>query len=123
MNEKVYHTLEYDKIIQKLEQHAGSPLGRDFCRKLLPETDLAVIQKEQRETSDALTHILTQGSISFQGVLDIRESLKRLEIGSILGTGELLAVSRLLNAAGTVKAYFRKSLNEQEETGDSLNEY
>ena len=46
MNEKVYHTLEYDKIIQKLEQHAGSPLGRDVCRKLLPETDLAVIQKE-----------------------------------------------------------------------------
>lgn len=123
MNEKVFHTLEYDKIIQKLEQHAGSPLGKSFCKKLLPETEITVIQTEQRETSAALTHILTQGSISFQGVLDIRESLKRLEIGSILGTGELLAISKLLNAAGSVKAYFRKSLNEQDETGDSLNEY
>lgn len=123
MIEKTLHTLEYDKIIQKLEQYAGSPLGKNFCRKLLPETDFKIIQKEQRETSDALTHILTQGSISFQGVTDIRESLKRLEIGSILGAGELLAVSRLLNSAGSIKAYFRKSLNEQEETGDSLNEY
>ncbi len=123
MNEKVFHTLEYDKIIQKLEQHAGSPLGKSFCKKLLPETEITVIQTEQRETSAALTHILTQGSISFQGVLDIRESLRRLEIGSILGTGELLAISKLLNAAGSVKAYFRKSLNEQDETGDSLNEY
>lgn len=123
MNQKVLHTLEYDKIIQKLEQHAGSALGKSYCKKLLPDTDRDAIQKEQHETSDALTHILTQGSISFQGVADIRESLKRLEIGSILGTGELLAISKLLNNAGSVKAYFRKSLNDQEETGDSLNEY
>lgn len=123
MIEKTLHTLEYDKIIQKLEQYAGSPLGKSFCKELLPETDFKIIQKEQRETSDSLTHILTQGSISFQGVTDIRESLKRLEIGAILGTGELLAISKLLNNAGSVKAYFRKSLNEQEETGDSLNEY
>ena len=123
MTPKTLHTLEYDKIIQKLEQYADSPLGKSFCKKLLPETDFKIIRKEQRETSDALTHILTQGSISFQGATDIRESLKRLEIGAILGTGELLAVSKLLNNAGSVKAYFRKSLNEQEETGDSLNEY
>lgn len=123
MNEKVLHTLEYDKIIEKLEQHAGSAAGKNYCRKLLPETEKNIILKEQRETSDALTHILTQGSISFQGTSDVRESLKRLEIGAILGTRELLSISKLLNTAGSVKAYFRKSLNEKEETGDSLNEY
>lgn len=123
MNQKVFHTLEYDKIIQMLEKHAGSILGKKYCRELLPHTDYETIQNEQRETSDALTHILTQGNISFQGVADVRESLKRLEIGSILGTGELLGISKLLNTAGSVKAYFRKKLNDQEETGDSLNEY
>ena len=46
-----------------------------------------------------------------------------MEIGAILGTRELLAISKLLNTAGSVKSYFRKSLNENEETGDSLNEY
>lgn len=123
MNEKVIHTVEFDKIIQKLEKHAGSSLGKQYCMELLPMTDREEICRAQRETSDALTHVLTQGEISFQGVKDVRESLKRLEIGGILSMKELLDISRLLNAAGSVKAYFRKSLNEEEETGDSLNEY
>ena len=123
MNQKVFHTLEYDKIIEMLANHAGSALGKKYCKELLPYTDSGIIAKEQRETSDALTHILTQGSISFQGVSDIRESLKRLELGAVLSSRELLTVSNLLNVAGSVKAYFRKNLNEEESTGDSLNDY
>lgn len=122
MNQKVLHTLEYDKIIQQLITLAGSPAGKEYCARLLPHTDQNWIETTQRETSDALTHILTQGGLSFQGVTDIRNSLKRLEIGSILGTGDLLDIARLLSTAGQVKSFFRKSLNENEETGDSLNE-
>lgn len=122
MNEKVLHTLEYDKIIKQLEELAFSPVGKEYCRNLLPSSDREWIEVSQRETSDALTHILTQGEISFSGISDIRVSLKRLEIGSILGTGELLAISALLNTAGRIKNYFRQSLNENDETGDSLNE-
>ncbi len=123
MNEKVFGTVEYDKIINLLEEHADSPLGKRYCAELLPMADREEIGHAQRETSDALTHVLTQGGVSFRGVKDVRESLKRLEIGGILGMGELLDVSKLLNAAGSVKAFFRKSLNDQEETGDSLNGY
>lgn len=123
MNKKVLHTLEYDKIIEKLEHHAASVRGKKYCRQLLPSADADEIRINQRHTSDALTHLLTQGSVSFQGVAEIGESLKRLEIGGILAGGELLRISNLLNVAGSVKAYFRKSLNENEETGDSLNEY
>ncbi|MCI8337547.1 MAG: endonuclease MutS2 [Lachnospiraceae bacterium] len=123
MNEKVIGTVEYDKIIDLLEKHADSPLGKRYCAELFPMTDREEIGHAQRETSDALTHVLTQGGVSFQGVKDVRESLKRLEIGGILGMGELLDVSRLLNAAGSVKVFFRKSLNDQEETGDSLDGY
>lgn len=123
MNEKVIGTVEFDKIINLLEKHADSPLGKRYCAELFPMTDREEIGHAQRETSDALTHVLTQGGVSFRGVKDVRESLKRLEIGGILGMGELLDVSRLLNAAGSVKTFFRKSLNEEEETGDSLNGY
>lgn len=122
MNEKALHTLEYDKIIKQLENFAFSPVGKESCRGLLPHSDREWIEASQRETSDALTHILTQGEISFNGISDIRASLKRLEIGSILGAGELLAISALLNTAGRIKNYFRQSLNENDETGDSLNE-
>lgn len=122
MNEKVLHTLEYDKIIQRLTELAASPLGKEYCQNLLPRTDREWILRTQRETTDALTHLLTQGDVSFAGVLDIRASLKRLDIGSSLSISELLAISRLLSAASTVKAYFRQNLQEDDTTGDSLDE-
>lgn len=122
MNEKALKTLEYDKIISRLQELAGSSSGRELCSALLPHSDRQWIETKQRETSDALTHILTQGSVSFQGVRDIRGSLKRMEIGAILSIRELLDIADLLSTAGQVKAFLRKSLNDDEETGDSLNE-
>jgi len=122
MNEKTLHTLEYDKIIKQLENLAFSPAGKEYCRHLLPHNDREWIETAQRETSDALTHILTQGEISFNGISDIRPALKRLRTGSVLGTGELLAISALLNTAGRIKNFFRQSLNDDGQTGDSLNE-
>ena len=47
-------------------------------------------------------------------VKDVRGSLKRLEIGSSLGIGELLAICSLLENTNRVKAYSRS------ERGDSL---
>lgn len=79
MNVKALHTLEYDKIIAMLESYAASPLGKEYCKNLLPSDDEEYIFKAQHETSDALTHILTQGEISFGGIKDIRASLKDLK--------------------------------------------
>lgn len=122
MNKKVLNTLEYDKIVEQLAKLAGSDGGKKLCRSLTPMTDRDEILEAQCETSDALTHIMTQGPISFQGVTPIKESLKRLELGAPLSMRELLDISSLLACAGQIKHYFRKSLNENEETGDCLNE-
>ncbi len=122
MNQKALHTLEYDKIIVRLTELASSPLGKEYCEQLLPKSDLEWITQSQRETSDALTHILTKGEVSFAGVADIRPSIKRLNVGSTLSTGELLSISRLLSCASSIKAFFRQSLREDDTTGDSLNQ-
>lgn len=118
MNKKALKTLEYDKIIAQLTNCATSQLGKNRCQALLPSTDLEEIQRNQRETSDALSYLLQKGSISFSGLTDITPSLKRLEIGGSLSIVELLRISSLLTVAKNVKAYSRK---ENEETGaDSL---
>lgn len=122
MNEKVLQTLEYNKIIDQLVSFASSPSGREFCQNLKPQTDRNWIETTQRETSDALTHILTKGELSFYGIRDIRPSLKRLDIGSSLGSHELLDIAKLLSAAASVKNYFRQALREDDSTGDSLDE-
>ena len=87
MNQKACNTLEYYKIIEQLTAHASSPLGQDRCRKLAPSSNLREIEHMQRQTHDALNRLFRKGNISFGGAKDIRGTLKRLEIGSILGTG------------------------------------
>ena len=62
-----------------------------------------------------------KGSISFSGVRDVRDSIKRLEIGSALSIQELLSISSLLTAAARAKAYGRHEESE-EFPDDSLDE-
>ena len=107
MNPKALKTLEYNKIIDKLTEFAGSALAKEMCRNLQPSTDLYEIQALQKETSDALSRIYQKGAVSFRGVRDIRGSIKRLEIGAIIGSNELLSICSLLDVCSKVKAYSR----------------
>lgn len=118
MNEKVLKTLEYNKIIELLKEEAASNLGRDLCAKLQPSSNLQEIKKNQQQTNDALKRIWQKGSISFSGIHDIGESLKRLEIGSTLGTGELLRICSLLKVALRVKTFSRNEDNETDSLDD-----
>lgn len=118
MNEKALKALEYDKIIEQLTAKASSPMGKQLCHQLLPSCDLEQIEKMQTQTGDALSRIFQKGSISFHKVKDIRGSLKRLEIGSTLGIGELLSICSVLENTAKVKAYGRSDREDQGE--DSL---
>ncbi|WFR57160.1 endonuclease MutS2 [Anaerocolumna sp. AGMB13025] len=120
MNEKALKKLEYNKIIDKLTALAGSGLGKELCASLLPSNDLFEIRARQKETSDALSRIFKKGSLGFYGLHDIRGSLKRLEVGSTLGAGELLHISSVLDATLRVKAYGAR--DNEEHAGDSLDE-
>lgn len=120
MNEKALKILEYNKIIEKLADHASSQAGRKLCQALLPMTDEEEILLAQTETADALTRIYRKGSISFSGLSDIRPSLKRLEIGSTLSIEELLQIHQLLEVTRRAKSYSRKENADQ--TDDSLDE-
>lgn len=118
MNQKVLKTLEYTKIIEQLADYASSPLGRNLCLHLLPSSDLEEIMENQTETTDAVTRIRQKGSISFSGIKDVTDSLKRLEIGSSLSITEILSISSQLTAAARAKAYGRHE--ESELPDDSL---
>lgn len=120
MNEKVLKTLEYNKIIDMLTEYASSAAGKELCGCLKPSTDLEEIELAQQQTKDALTRIFQKGSLSFSGTHNIGVSLKRLEIGGVLGIEELLRISSLLEAAKRVKAYGRS--DKEEIVTDSLNE-
>ena len=119
MNEKVLHTLEYNKILDQLTEYAFSADARSRCQKLRPITDRAQIEQLQQQTSDALSRLFKYGSLSFSGVTDIRDSLKRLEIDSALSAIELLRVCSLLESAKRAKA-FARSQEDNDQPDDSL---
>ena len=120
MNQKALKTLEYHKIIDTLTEYASTEPGKRLCRELLPSCDYQEIVQNQQETSDAVTRVRQKGSISFGGVRDITDSLKRLEIGSSLNILELLAISSVLTVSARAKAYGRRE--ESELPDDSLDE-
>lgn len=119
MNEKVLHTLEYNKILDQLTEYAFSADARSRCQKLRPITDRAQIEQLQQQTSDALSRLFKYGSLSFSGVTDIRDSLKRLEIDGTLSAIELLRVCSLLESAKRAKA-FARSQEDNDQPDDSL---
>ena len=118
MNEKALKALEYDKIIDQLTAKASSPMGKNLCKDLKPCRDLEQIQTMQTQTKDALSRLFQKGTLSFHKVKDIRGSIKRLEIGSTLGIGELLDICSVLENTAKAKSYGR--FDRETETCDSL---
>ena len=113
MNRKSLTTLEYNKIIDKLQSFAVSRDAKNKAAKLVPMTDIDKINAGLTETGDALSRLYAKGCASFSGVSDVMGSVKRLEVGSCLNAHELLQISGVLSAAKAHKTHY-------EETQDSL---
>lgn len=118
MNNKVYKTLEFNKILQLLAAYAACEETKKRCLSLEPITDIHTIQQLQTSTADALSRLYKDSSISFSGVSNVHASLKRLDIGGSLNTKELLQISSLLEAAKRIKAYGNVAIDT--EKTDSL---
>ena len=113
MNRKSLTTLEYNKIIDKLQSFAVSRDAKNKAAKLVPMTDIDKINVCLTETGDAVSRLYAKGCASFSGVSDVMGSVKRLEVGSCLNAHELLQISGVLSAAKAHKTHY-------EETQDSL---
>lgn len=121
MNEKALFTLEYTKIRSLLAEYAFSDEAKRRCLALTPSTDRVQIELEQLQTKDALDRLFKCGKLSFSGVRNLNDSLKRLEIGSSLNAIELLNVCSLLEVAKRAKAFSRAI--KEDAPADSLTDY
>jgi DNA mismatch repair protein MutS2 len=110
MDNRALKVLEYDKIIQMLQDRTVSSLGRYIAEKLKPSADFDKVRERLKETSDASVFLWRKGSPPFGGIHDIRPSLKRVEIGSMLGIPELLAVGDVLRCGRIIKKYLTENI-------------
>ncbi|MEK8212288.1 endonuclease MutS2 [Paenibacillus sp. FSL L8-0463] len=113
MDDKILHTLEYRKILNKLMQYTQTPMGRLAAEDLRPSGDFEGVKKLLQATDEAANVDRLKGIPSFRGVSDIRPALKRASIGGMLGTTELLSVGNTIGGARRVKR-FLAAMHEDE---------
>lgn len=105
MNKKALHTLEYDKIIEKLAAFAVSPMAKERARELQPATVMSDIALWQQETTEATDMILRKGTPSFGGFREIRPQLKRASMAGVLSISELMEIGEFLYVCRKMKNY------------------
>lgn len=121
MNKKVYHTLEFDKILERLSGLADSEPGKKLARELRPFTRVEEVSRELSETAAAEGRIRAYGSMRFSGIRNLDNALSRLSVGAGCSLPELLLFRNLLELSGKARKYGR--VGEDEEREDSLREY
>ncbi len=119
MNEKVLHTLEFDKIREKLSACAYSEKGKKLCESLVPLSSPEEIKHALDETGDAVNRILKDGNLSFSGAYDLDSSLKLSSAGGVLPPSDLLNIASFLRVAHEVRSYGVKP-DDPEPLSDSL---
>lgn len=115
MNRKSLAILEYDKIKQKLFQHATTEMGKRQVKRLRPSTDLDEIQVKLLQTKDGADILRLKGGVPVPQLTLITDHLKRLEIGATLNGKELAEISQVLRSANEVHRFFMALADEKVE--------
>jgi len=106
MDKKTLQKLEYPKIIEMLTERCSSQLGKELAANLLPSFDLAEIEKNQAETTEAKEIWRFWPGFSLGGIRDIRSSLRKAQLGGIIEPEEFLNIYDTILAAKRVKEFF-----------------
>lgn len=117
MNQKVYHTLEYYKILERLADYASCEEQKTAVTNWFPDRscgNCTPAGNYGRRTQPPVPRKWHQ----FFRRSQCQRFLKRLDIGGTLNTTELLMICSLLEVAKRVKAYDRSDRND--EKTDSL---
>lgn len=110
MKKKAISVLEYNKIIEKLKEQAGSEMAKKIISELQPFRDVSVIRDMLMETTEAVTLIVHKGPLPLGGFYDIEDSLHLARKGDTLTMRQLLQVHYNLSLARRVTVFLKSDL-------------
>lgn len=113
MQQRVLKVLEFDKIKEQVLEHASSSLGRSLVQELLPSTNLEEVVKRQEETDEASNILRLKGNVPLGGIFDIRQHIKRAEIGGMLSPNELMQISSTIHASRMIRKFVEDLIEEE----------
>lgn len=109
----VEKTLELDKILQKLKEYTSTSLGIEAINEMKVSTDIDEINNKLDETDEALKLIVRIGNIPLGGISDIRQAVKRAQIGGVLSIEELVNISSFAYGVNQIKLYLDRVNSER----------
>ncbi|MFD1178492.1 endonuclease MutS2 [Paenibacillus puldeungensis] len=127
MDDKIFKTMEYQKIIDQLVGYSQTMMGKQAAESLRPVTDLEEVKTLLQATDEAFKVDRLKGAPGFGGIVDITPAVKRARIGGTLNPHELLGVATTLEGSRRIKRYIA-SMEEEHEVrllftlADSLSE-
>ncbi|MDL4840623.1 endonuclease MutS2 [Aquibacillus rhizosphaerae] len=113
MNQRIFHVLEYNKIVEMLNGQASSSLGKEKTRSIKPSTNLSEVIEWQEQTDEAAHVLRLKGNVPLGGIFDIKPSIKRSVIGGLLNAHECLDVASTIYGGKQIK-YFIEAMEEPE---------
>ncbi|GAB5055032.1 endonuclease MutS2 [Pediococcus parvulus] len=113
MNKKIFETLEYEKVKDKLKPYLASQSGRQELDNLGPMVDGDQIQLALTETLDGADAYRLKGGIPIAKLDNIGPQMKRLEIGATLSGLELSQITKMLRTTQDIISFFQKVREEK----------
>lgn len=112
---KVLKILEFDKILERMQEYTESEQVKKRIYKIEPYPDIESARKAQKETTETSSTLLKLGSMPVNlSITDVRNSVKRAEQGGVLSPREFLDISRVLYVARRMKSYLSEVSEECE---------
>lgn len=103
-----FGVLEFDKIRARLRDCATSNFGKELAAGIEPADDIETVRESLALTTEAV-RIFAVTAPPFGGIRDIRETLKKIALGSSAGAGELADVLSTMFAMRAVKKFFKEN--------------
>ena len=101
--------LEFDKVLDRLQQLVASGPARELAIHLTPMTTPQLIELELQRVSEAKELLIIEGSAPLDGIKDILPALKRASIENhVLNSRELLDIASTLRASRTLASFLAK---------------
>lgn len=107
MKQESFKVLEYSKILSRLSAKAGTILGKELAKGLLPTSDAEEVKDRLRQTAEAVL-VSATAYPPLGGIKDLRESLKKTGMGAVLAADELWDILETMYAMRSLKSFFKE---------------
>ncbi|MEL7567141.1 MAG: DNA mismatch repair protein MutS [Dehalobacterium sp.] len=109
MNKKMYETLEFNKLLNILEEYALSENAKSKIKNLAPYLSESEVFRHSNETTEAKQIIENYGSPPLSGMNELEKSLVLLGKGTLLLPEQLVNIAQFLTACRRLKRYLKKA--------------